>query len=811
MARLLFRIGQSAARRARWVVFAWIAIAALAVGAFATLGGTLATTFSVPGTETSRVADRIADELGQTAGATGTVVFSSDAPLTDAQQGEIAALNERVADLDGVDTVVDPFATEAQRTAQAQELREGRSALEEGRVQADAGAEQLADARAQLEAALEQAQQAGPQAAAPLQEQLAQLEAQEEELEAGRAEIEAQESQLEAGETLLEASSGIRTVSEDGTAALATVVFEQDIFSLPEEVRTDVVALLEDASVQGVTIDWSNELAATTEGLVGPAEIIGVAVAAIALLIMFRAVLPAVVPLVSSLVGVATSVTGALAFSGVVEMSSVTPILGLMLGLAVGIDYSLFILNRHRRHRREGMDALTSIGLANGTAGNAVVFAGSTVIIALLALNVTGISFLGVMGTVGAVSVLVAVLAAVTLTPALAMLVGDRILGRGASRRTTGASTPARAMKGSTALVGAVVGVAALLVIAIPALDMRLGLPDGSSEPQDSTAYRAYSLTAEEFGIGLTSPLVVAAELTGPVDESAVPAAQARIAEDLLANPRVSAVAPAGVSPDRDFLVLQVVPTDGPSAEATEQLVDDLRATASDDLVEEVGVAGATSGNIDISEILSDALPVYLAVVIGLSLVILVVVFRSIAVPLIATAGFVLSLLAAFGAMVAIYQWGWLSSVFGVNEPGPLLSFAPILIMGILFGLAMDYQLFLVSGMREAWVHGTPAREAVVEGRRNGIVVVTVAAIIMISVFGGFVFSHLTVARPLGFGLAAGVLFDAFVVRMVIVPSLMHVLGERAWWLPGWLDRLLPDVDVEGAALERDVPAPATA
>ena len=808
MARLLFRIGQSAGRRARWVVVAWIAIAALAVGAFATLGGTLATTFSIPGTETSRVADRIADELGQTAGATGTVVFSSDDAFSPQQQAEIAALNEQVAALDGVDTVVDPFATDAQRAAQADELAEGRAALEEGRAEADAGAEQLADARAQLEAALEQAQQAGPEATAPLQEQLDQLAVQEQELEAGRAEIEAQEAQLAAGETLLEASADIRTVSQDGSAALATVVFEQDVFSLPEEVRTDVVALLEDATIEGVTIDWSNEIAATTEGLVGPAEIIGVAVAAIALLIMFRAVLPAVVPLVSSLVGVAASVTGALAFSGVVEMSSVTPILGLMLGLAVGIDYSLFILNRHRRHRREGMDPLTAIGLANGTAGNAVVFAGSTVIIALLALNVTGISFLGVMGTVGAASVLVAVLAAVTLTPALAVLVGDRVLGRGARRTAPAtAAAPARAMKNSTALVGAVAGVAALLVIAIPALDMRLGLPDGSSEPEDSTAYRAYSLTAQEFGIGLTSPLVVTADLTDPVAEEAVPTAQARIAEDLLANPRVSAVAPAGVSPDRDFLVLQVVPTDGPSSEATEQLVDDLRATPADDLVEEVGVAGATSGNIDISEILSDALPIYLAVVIGLSLVILIVVFRSVAVPLIATAGFVLSLLAAFGAMVAIYQWGWLSSVFGVNEPGPLLSFAPILIMGILFGLAMDYQLFLVSGMREAWVHGTPAREAVVEGRRNGIVVVAVAAIIMISVFGGFVFSHLTVARPLGFGLATGVLFDAFVVRMVIVPSLMHVLGERAWWLPDWLDRLLPDVDVEGAALERDVPA----
>ncbi len=583
-------------------------------------------------------------------------------------------------------------------------------------------------------------------------------------------------------------------------------MFDEDTFNLPEETRLDVVDALEAASIDGVDIEWSSELSASVEGLVGPAEIIGLAVAAIALLVMFRAITPAVAPLVSSLIGVAASVAGAMAFSGAVEMSSVTPVLGIMLGLAVGIDYSLFILNRHRRQRREGVEQRQSIGLANGTAGNAVVFAGSTVIIALLALNITGISFLGVMGTVGAASVLVAVLCAVTLTPALAALLGDRILGRGHRTHEHRPAPKARPMRTSTAVVGTVIGVAALLVLAIPTLDMRLGLPVGSSEPEDSTAYRAYSLTAEEFGAGMTGPIVVTTALPSSLAEDEVPRMQADLAERLVEHEFVSAVAPAGSSDDRDFLIFQVVPVDGPSSESTEELVKDLRAQSPWQGDVELGVAGAASGNIDISQILSDALPVYLAVVVGLSLLIMIVVFRSIAVPVIATAGYVLSLLAAFGAMVAIYQWGWLGSVFGVHDPGPLLSFAPIIIMGILFGLAMDYQLFLVSGMREAWVHGVPARQAVIEGRRGGAVVVTVAAIIMISVFGGFVFSHLTMARPLGFGLAVGVLFDAFVVRMLQVPATMDFLDERAWWIPGWLDRILPDVDVEGAALERSAP-----
>jgi RND superfamily putative drug exporter len=268
----------------------------------------------------------------------------------------------------------------------------------------------------------------------------------------------------------------------------------------------------------------------------------------------------------------------------------------------------------------------------------------------------------------------------------------------------------------------------------------------------------------------------------------------------------VAAVAPVLTSDDHTIAGFQVVPTGGPTSVETEQLVNDIRAASPLDGTIALGVAGQTSAAIDISEKLAAALPVYLLVVLGLSLLIMVVVFRSLLVPIVATGGFALSLFAALGGTIAIFQWGWLGGVFGVSDPGPILNFLPTMLAGILFGLAMDYTLFLASGMREAYAHGAPARTAVVLGFKAGRAVVTAAAIIMVSVFGGFVFSESAMIRPIGFALAFGVLVDAFVVRMVILPGVMHLLGDAAWWLPGWLDRIVPNVDVEGAALERKHP-----
>jgi len=797
MARLLDRLGRfSAAHRWR-VLTAWLVMLALAGGAFLLFGGSLSSTFDIPGTATDKVTRQLDAELSGVGGATGTVAFRSTdgTELTAAQKDDIAALLKKIAKQKGISATVDPYDTQAQLAANTQKLADGETQIAAARAQLAAGQQQLDAAKAQAEAA-----------GAVGQAALAQLATQQQTLDASTATLDAQAEQLTAGKQLLAAAQDLRMVSSDGTTALGIVQFTDTLFDMPASVKADVAATLDGAHIAGVRIDYSSEIANSTDGIVGPGEITGVLIAAIVLVVMFGAVLPAVFPLISSLVGVGVGVAGSLAFSGVVDMGSVTPVLGLMLGLAVGIDYSLFIINRHRRQLKEGTPLQESIGLANGTSGSAVVFAGSTVLVALLALVVTGIPFLTLMGVVGAACVLVAVLVAITLTPALMGALGMRVLSKRARARighpdhVQAAPRPMRTLR--AVLTGAL-AIVALLVVAIPALQIRLGLPDGSAEAQSTTQYRTYEVVADKFGAGRNGALLVTAKLPSAVSKDQLTLTEADMVGTLMKQDHVAGVAVVGTSDARDFIAFQVVPTGGPSSVSTEELVHSLRDDLSLGEGVTVGVAGQASANIDISEKLAGVLPIYLLVVVVLSLLIMLVVFRSILVPLMATAGFVLSFFAALGAMTAVYQWGWLGAVFGVHDPGPVLNFAPVIIVGVLFGLAMDYQLFLVSGMREAYVHGVPARTAVASGFRNARAVITAAAIIMVSVFGGFVFSELAAIKPLGFGLAVGVLLDAFVVRMLLIPALMHLFGRAAWWMPRWLDRIVPHVDIEGAALDR--------
>ncbi|MCV7620886.1 MMPL family transporter [Micrococcus luteus] len=682
-------------------------------------------------------------------------------------------------------------AAEAELDAQQQKIDEGRAEYERGVAE-------LEDGRAQLAAGAERLDQA------------------EADLADGRAELEDGRVEAERGERTLALAEDFRTVSEDGSTAVGIVSFSKPSLDVTAEEKEAVTGALTGAEIDGVAVHPSQELKAPPS-ILGPGEVVGLIVAAIVLVVMLGTLVGAGLPLVNALVGVGVGTAGALAFSSVVEMISVTPVLGVMLGLAVGIDYALFIVNRHRQELKRGTALHEAIALANGTSGNAVVFAGITVIVALVGLNVTGIPFLGLMGTVGAVCVAVAVLVAVTLTPALLSLAGMRILSKkerarladeGPASVAEGSAAVRRAGRRSTmstpaAIASALAAVALLVLVALPVGSMRLGLPDGGSEPEGSDSQVAYELTAEKFGEGYNGPLVVTVDLPAGLDEDAAEDARLAVGEQLAGLEHAHAVVPAGFNEDRTVTMFQVLPEEGPNAVSTEELVRDLRATEPAGEASNLGVAGMTSGFIDVSEKLSDALPLYLGVVVGLSLLIMVLVFRSILVPLIATGGFVLSMFAAMGGVVAIYQWGWLGSVFGVHNPGPVLSFLPTIMIGVLFGLAMDYQLFIASGMREAYAHGLPARQAVLTGLRSGRAVVIAAAIIMISVFGGFIFAHDAMIRPMGFGLAFGVLLDAFVVRLLLMPALMHLLGEKAWWLPRWLDRIMPDVDVEGAQLER--------
>lgn len=828
MASLLFRLGSFAARKAWTVVVSWVVILGLGVGAFLTLGGTLSNSFDIPGTASGEVIDELADKLPDTAGGTGTVVYRTEngEPFTDEQKKQISELAASAEDLDGVARVIDPFDAQQQQADQEQELADGQAQIADGRTQLDAGQTQLDSGRTQLEdgiaqidAGIAQAQAAGAPAQqitvlegqkAALTSQLAALDAQQQTLDQNRDELEANAEQADLGSTLLDLANGIGVVSDDGSTAIVNVSFTDPRLELSEEVKQGTIAHFDDTAVEGTMVDFGTDIAQGVPEIFGVGEAIGLAFAAVVLIVMLGSLIGAALPIITAVVGVGVGVTSSLAFSGVVDMASVTPVLGVMLGLAVGIDYSLFIVNRHRKQLLAGSPVRESIGLATGTSGTAVVFAGATVIVALLALNVTGVPFLGLMGTVGAVCVAVAVLVAITLAPAILGLVGDRLLGKKA-RATVGqphaAGKPVKRMSTLRAVVTVLVSIVGLLIIAIPSMSMRLGLPDGGSEPSDSTSYRAFHAVNEQFGEGANGPLLVTATLDDAVSDDDLLATQVGVAQKLADQDDVVAVAPVATSDDNTLLAFQVLPAEGPNSSSTEQLVQSIRSLPELDGGITLGVAGQAAVNIDISEALAGVLPLYLVVVVGLSLLIMIVVFRSLLVPVIATGGFVLSLFATYGLIVAVFQFGWGAEIIGLHSTGPILSFLPVILVGILFGLAMDYQLFLASGMREAYVHGASARDAVAQGFRAGRSVVIAAALIMVSVFGGFVFSESTIIRSIGFGLAFGVLLDAFVVRMLLMPALMHLLGRSAWWLPRWLDRLLPNVDMEGAALERDHPA----
>ncbi|MFJ6001088.1 MMPL family transporter [Arthrobacter sp. NPDC092385] len=840
MAFLLYRLGSFAFRRRWWVISAWLAIMLAVGGAAVAFHGTLTNNFTIPGTESQRISDRLREELPEAVGGTGTVVFSTDdgAAFSAEQREDVQEALAAVAGLDGVRGVVDPFDVTDQVTSGAQEIESGRAQLEASEQQLTAGEQQLEQGQAQLDqqrAQFDQARaQLPPAQAAATAQQLAQgqaqLDASRAQLESGREEFESGRTELDLAQRQLEAGSGVRLLSEDGTTAVASVQFEQQINGVSPELREAVQEQAAEAESAGVTVEYSKEIVEDVSGIVGATEALGLAVAAVVLVLMLGTLIAAGLPLLMAIVGVGVGVGITFALSGLVELNSISPVLALMLGLAVGIDYSLFIVNRHRTQLLRGMEMQESIARATGTAGNAVLFAGITVVVALAALAVPGLPFLTVMGLSAAGTVAVSVLVALTLTPALLALMGRRLVSRrrwakahghkhsaAASIDTGDGASRAdeRAAKGAgwggfatrKPVLTVLAGVVLLGVIAIPAAQLRVGLPDGGTEPADSTAFKAYTTIGDRFGAGTNGPLIVVGSMPETADEAELTALRLDVNDLLREIPDVAASVPAAVSEDGRTAIFQVIPEEGPASETTENLVRDLRG-ATDEFEEQTGVpiavTGQTAANIDVSAKLMEALPLYLGIVVGLSLILLLLVFRSILVPIIATAGFLLSLLASFGATVAIYQWGWLGDFFGVTNPGPILSFLPIILIGVLFGLAMDYQMFLVSGMREAYVHGDDPKAAVRIGFSHGARVVTAAAIIMVSVFAGFVFSHLAMVRPIGFGLAFGVLLDAFVVRMTLVPAAMYLLGRRAWWIPAWLERILPDVDVEGAKLLRE-------
>ena len=605
-----------------------------------------------------------------------------------------------------------------------------------------------------------------------------------------------------------------QAVSADGTVAYATVSYDAEFDELTSSVQEELVATTESAESAGLQVELGGE-ATQAVSEQGATEAIGVLVAMLVLAVAFGSVVAAGLPLLTALIGVGVGMAGTLALSSVVELTSTAPILGLMVGLAVGIDYALFISIRHKQHLADGMDPHESAGMSVGTAGSAVVFAGATVMIALAGLAVVGIPFLTTMGLVAAGMVGVAVLVALTLVPALLGFAGNRFnrwpipgfRGRQARLKTnesTGTKWAKRVTQRPAAfLIAAVIGTG---ILAVPALDLELGLPDEGNLTSDTTQRKAYDLLADGFGPGFNGPLTIVVDGQGSDDVEAAANGTATAISEL---DDVAAVSPAVLNPEGDTAIITAFPESGPADTATKDLVGairDLQSGITDSTGAELFVTGNTALGIDISEKLTGALPLFLIVVVGLSLILLTLAFRSILVPLKATAGFLLSLAATFGALVAVFQWGWMADLIGLQSTGPIISFLPILLVGLLFGLAMDYEVFLVSRMREDYVHGASPKESIVGGFRHGARVVTAAALIMASVFAGFILGDDATIKSIGFALAFGVLIDAFVVRMTIVPAVMALLGDKAWYLPKWLDRIMPDVDIEGARLEREHP-----
>ncbi len=596
-------------------------------------------------------------------------------------------------------------------------------------------------------------------------------------------------------------------VSENKRYALIQVQFAARADAITPEQRTAYEQTGAAATAAGLRVEHGGEVM-NSEPEVGGTEGIGVLIALVVLVITFGSLVAAGMTMLNALIGVGAGMAGLFALSSVVHLTSTAPVLALMLGLAVGIDYSLFISSRYRQNVLSGMAPDEAAGRAVGTAGSAVVFAGATVVIALAGLSVVNIPFLTVMGLAAAGTVALAVLVAITLLPALLSFVGKRILSR-RDRRTTASHAARREGFGfrwarlviRLRIPVILVAVLGLGTLALPAADMRLALPGPGAGPVGTPARDAADLTAEGFGPGFNGRLV----LVVSSDSAAQTATAATdVTAALNGTENLLAVSPPKLSEDKRTAVLAIVPKTGPTDAATEDLVHEVRTRAATVHGADIALTGQTAVGIDVSDKLSAALPVYLLLVVGLSVLLLMLVFRSLLVPLKAALGFLLTVGATFGITVAVFQEGHLRRLVGLDSPGPLVSFLPILLIGILFGLAMDYEVFLVSRMREDFVHGDTARQATVNGMGHGARVVTAAALIMISVFSGFMLVDDPVIKSMGFALAIGVLIDAFVVRMTLVPAIMSLLGRGAWWLPRWLSRALPNIDIEGQALGRE-------
>ncbi|MGD6965567.1 MMPL family transporter [Rossellomorea vietnamensis] len=751
MSKLFYKIGKTAYSKPWAFIVSWLLILGVIITVIATNGVHMSSETRIEGTEAQDVLDKLAEEFPVVSGGQGSYIFEvPDGEQVDGPENA-ASLASAINKIYELNYVVNPLEM----------------------IEESGGMAQLQE----------------------MQSQLAQV----------------QGSEVSYRTFVLNEMPipGVK-ISEEGNIALFQFQLTEQVESLTE----DEIQQLNDLAIEAeedtsITVIPTGTLQGTDIPIGGTHEIIGLVIAGIILIVTLGSLVAAGLPLIVALIGVGVGVGGTFALSSVFEINSLTPTLALMIGLAVGIDYALFIVNRQRKLIiEEGLSAKEAASRALGTAGSAVFFAGLTVIIALCGMLVIGISFLSSMALVASMTVFIDVLVALTLLPSLLGLIGEKIVSAKTRKKVSNKENakPSFANHWINGIIKFKWLVALLVVVilgtmAIPVGEMNLGMPSGASANKDTAVRQSYDLISENFGEGYNGTLLLVAEDKdgNPIN----PQEYIQVLSNISQLDSTVEVSPGGFNGEGTIGIMSITPAEGPTDEETNDLVHYLRTD--DSILEntnlEIGVTGLTAINIDISEKLAEVFPYYIGIIVVLSLVILLVVFRSVIVPIKATLGFLLSIMATFGVTTAVFQWGWFGSLFGIDTGGPLLSFIPIMVTGILYGLAMDYQVFLVSSMRESYIHGQKGDKAVISGYTIASKVVVAAALIMVSVFSGFIFTEDIMIKQIGFALAFGILIDAFLIRMIFVPAVMSMFGDKVWWLPKWLDKLLPNLDIEGEKL----------
>ncbi|WP_039933719.1 MMPL family transporter [Streptomyces viridochromogenes] len=601
---------------------------------------------------------------------------------------------------------------------------------------------------------------------------------------------------------------GTGRISEDGRTAYATVTFDEQAQDIGRSEAQAVVDTARSAETDGLQVELGGsavELTGTSGGHV--AEIVGVVVAAVVLFLAFGSLAASLLPIATALVGVGTAYAGIVLLGHAMSVADFAPMLGMLIGLGVGIDYALFIVTRHRRGLKRGLSVAEAATNAVATTGRAVVFAGATVCIALLGMLILRLGFLNGVAIAASLTVILTVAASVTLLPALLSVIGMRALSRRERRRLaehgpepelpTGFAARWSALVERHPKVLGAVALVVMAVLALPTFSLHLGTSDQGNDPKTSTTRQAYDLVADGFGPGVNGPLTLVTKVDGADDRLALD----NLDGTLRATDGVASVTPVTFDPGGNTAYLTVVPESSPQSKQTSDLVDRLREDvlprAESGTSLDVQVGGLTAGYDDFADVIVSKLPLFVGVVIGLGCLLLLLAFRSIGIPLKAAAMNVAAVASAFGVVVAMFQWGWGSELLGLGSAGPIEPFLPVIMVSVLFGLSMDYQVFLVSRMYEEWLETGDNRRAVRVGLAETSRVINSAAVIMISVFLAFVLSGDRVIAMFGIALAAAVALDAFVLRTLLVPALMHLLGGANWWLPRWLDKRLPRISIE--------------